>query len=402
MRIKTFEASDIAQAILAVKKEMGPDAVILSTREVKKENGIFGLFAHPIAEVVAATDLSAKETATLLKPSPLLSPPSRPLTSAPVPDINHEHEGTGNRKAFNHLFKEISAKQAGIKSPPEGNVPREGSMRRGDSVRCEEKTALVVLYEKAIASGLDVDTADHLFDLVRKKLEWDSPPSETFLKEYIRKIMSEWVVRFASPAKVSSANPIIALVGPTGVGKTTTLVKIATTLLHQKKKVTLATLDTYRVGAVEQMRTYSQLLGIPARVIASPDALIDLCEEMQKKTREKGEAEAFLLIDTAGRSPFNDAQIEQLKMLAYTTIQVHLVLSAATRESDLDDIIDHFSAVPINRLLFTKLDETKRHGHLFGVIRKRGIKPSYLTMGQRVPEDMEEATPDKISEWVLS
>jgi flagellar biosynthesis protein FlhF len=271
----------------------------------------------------------------------------------------------------------------------------------------EEKPVLTTLYEKAIESGLDQDTADHLFDLVRKKLEWDSPPTEAFLKEYIRKIISEWVARFASPARVSSASPIIALIGPTGVGKTTTLVKIAATLRQEKKKVTLATLDTYRVGAVEQLRTYSQILGIPARVISSADALIDLCEETKKKGRDddhgrgKGDSEEFLLIDTAGRSPFNDAQIEQLKMFAYTSVKVHLVLSAGTRESDLDDIIDHFAAVPINRLLFTKLDETKRHGHLFTVIRKRGIKPSYFTMGQRVPEDMEEATPDKIAEWVL-
>ncbi|MBI3359200.1 MAG: hypothetical protein HY201_00620 [Nitrospirae bacterium] len=386
MRIKTFEALEMAEAILAVKKEMGPDAVILSAREVKKESGIFGLFAHPISEVVAATDLSAQETATLLKPAPSLTPPTRPQGGRGDRCV----APTDDEESFHHLLKELHGKPVGVVS------------------QREEKAALVALYEKAIGSGLDTDTADHLFGLVRKKLEWDSPPTEAFLKEYIRKIISEWVLKFAKPAPVSFENPIIALVGPTGVGKTTTLVKIAATLRQAKKKVTLATLDTYRVGAVEQLRTYSQILGIPARVISSADALIDLCEETQKKSRndncgrKKGDAEEFLLIDTAGRSPFNDAQMEQLKMLAYASIQVHLVLSAGTRESDLDDIIDHFSAVPINRLLFTKLDETKRHGHLFGVIRKRGIKPSYLTMGQRVPEDMEEATPDKISEWVLS
>jgi flagellar biosynthesis protein FlhF len=390
MRIKTFEALDIAAAIAAVKKEMGPDAVILSTREVRKENGLFGLFSPPTAEVVAATDLSAQETATLLKPAPLLSPPSRPISSHPLQDINHADPNLslpfkgrlgGDGKSFDRLFREISGEH--------GVSPK------------QEKPSLVALYEKAIENGLDRDTAEHLFDLVRKKLEWDAPPTEAFLKEYIRKIISEWVIKFANPAQVTLENPIIALVGPTGVGKTTTLVKIAATLRQAKKKVTLATLDTYRVGAVEQLRTYSQILGIPARVISSADALIDLCEETQKKSRMKSNAGEFLLIDTAGRSPFNDAQMEQLKMLAYASIQVHLVLSAGTRESDLDDIIDHFSAVPINRLLFTKLDETKRHGHLFGVIRKRGIKPSYFTMGQRVPEDMESATPEKIAEWVL-
>jgi len=378
MRIKTFEAADIASAILAVKKAMGPEAVILSTREVRKETGVLGIFARPTAEVVAATDLSAKETEQLLKPMPLLTPPSKPITGATI-----RGDEETDRKSFNHLLMEISGKQSGVAFPK------------------EEKTVLVKLYEEAISNGLDVDTTDHLFDLVRKKLEWDSPPTEAFLKEYIRKIISEWVVRFANPQPVTFENPIIALVGPTGVGKTTTLVKIAATLRHEKKKVTLATLDTYRVGAVEQLRSYSQILGIPARVIPSADALIDLCEEMQKKRHAKGAPEEFLLIDTAGRSPFNGAQMEQLKMLAYAAIQVHLVLSAGTREDDLDDIIGHFSSVPINRLLFTKLDETKRHGHLFGVIRKRGIKPSYFTMGQRVPEDMAPATPDKIAEWVL-
>jgi flagellar biosynthesis protein FlhF len=390
MRIKTFEALDIAAAIAAVKKEMGPDAVILSTREVKKENGLFGLFTPSTAEVVAATDLSAQETATLLKPAPLLPAPSRPQGIEKGIDKgfkgdNHAFE----RKSFDHLLREISDKH--------GVAPIENKSEN----KRENKAALTALYERVIQSGLDQDTSEHLFDLVQKKLEWDAPPTEAFLKEYIRKIISEWVIKFANPAPVTLENPIIALVGPTGVGKTTTLVKIAATLRQTKKKVTLATLDTYRVGAVEQLRTYSQILGIPARVISSADALIDLCEETQKRTKMKSDAGEFLLIDTAGRSPFNDAQMEQLKMLAYAAIQVHLVLSAGTRASDLDDIIDHFSAVPINRLLFTKLDETKRHGHLFGVIRKRGIKPSYFTMGQRVPEDMEDATPEKIAEWVL-
>jgi flagellar biosynthesis protein FlhF len=371
MRIKTFEALDITAAIAAVKKEMGPDAVILSTREVKKENGLFGIFGASTAEVVAATDLSAQETATLLSPVPLLSEPPRPLGTFP-----------SDHKSFDSLFKEISG------TP--GLSPK------------KEKSILSALYDQAIASGLDQDTTGHLFDLVRKKLEFDNPPTtEIFLKEYIRKIISEWVIKFAKPAEVSQENSIIALVGPTGVGKTTTLVKIASTLRQAKKNVTLATLDTYRVGAVEQLRTYSKILGIPARVIASADALIDLCEETQKRAKMKPDSGEFLLIDTAGRSPFNDDQIKQLTMLAYASIQVHLVLSAGSRTSDMDDIIDHFSAIPINRLLFTKLDETKQHGHLFGIIRKRGIKPSYVTMGQRVPEDMESATPAKIAGWVL-
>ncbi|MEK7703266.1 MAG: flagellar biosynthesis protein FlhF [Nitrospirota bacterium] len=388
MRIKTFEAAEISEALKAVKAEMGPDAVILSTREVKKENGVLGLFGHSVAEVVAATDLSPKESAMLMAPSPILPAPSRAQVS-PV-SVEKDHRGAQiergkengqDKRSFQHLLKGLGAEK-GVTLPM-------------------DKGVLEKLYDEAVGSGLDEQTVSHLFDLARKKMEWDKPPTEAFLKEYIRKIISEWVLKFTNPAAISAADPIIAFVGPTGVGKTTTLVKIAARLCQQKKKVILSTLDTYRVGAVEQLRSYSQILGVPLRVVASGDALIDLCEEVQKMRRGKGDEGTYLLIDTAGRSPYNDAQIDQLKVLAYTTIQVHLVLSAGTRGSDLDDIIAHFSSVPINRLIFTKLDETKRYGHLFSAIRKNAIKPSYFTMGQRVPEDMEETTPDVISRWVL-
>ena len=381
MRIKTFEASEISEALKAVRAEMGPDVVILSTREVKKEDGMLGLFGRYVTEVVAATDLSPKESALLMAPSPALSAPSRAPIKKYQDSGRQEESPPENRQSFQHLLKGLGE---------ESNV-------------CipEEKGVLEKLHDEAVSNGLDMQTASHLFDLARKKLEWDKPPTAAFLKEYIRKIISEWVLKFTNPGPICATDPIIAFVGPTGVGKTTTLVKIAARLCQQKKKVILSTLDTYRVGAVEQLRSYSQILGVPLRVVASGDALIDLCEEVQKMRHGKGEEGTYLLIDTAGRSPYNDVQMDQLKMLTYTTIQVQLVLSAGTRESDLDDIIEHFSAIPINRLIFTKLDETRRHGHLFSVIRKNAIKPSYFTMGQRVPEDMEETSPDAIARWVF-
>ena len=244
-----------------------------------------------------------------------------------------------------------------------------------------------------IDGGVDSETASHLFSLVEKKLEGDDI-TEALLTAYLQKIIKEWVLRFTSPMTVSSPQKIVAIVGPTGVGKTTTLVKIAARLYQEKKKVTLATMDTYRVGAVEQLRTYAGILGVRLRVISSPDALLSFWEN-----RQEGE---FLLIDTAGRSPLHSEQLKQLAMLTHVPVEIHLALSASTREADLNETIQRFSIVPIDRLLFTKLDETNRRGHLFSVIRKGGIRPSYFTTGQRVPEDMEEATPDRIAAEVLS
>jgi len=241
--------------------------------------------------------------------------------------------------------------------------------------------------------GVDSETASHLFGLVEKKLKGDDI-TEDLLIEYLQKIIKEWVLRFASPMPVSGPEKVVALIGPTGVGKTTTLAKIAARLYQEKKKVTLATMDTYRVGAVEQLRTYAGILGMRLRVISSPAALVAFWEE-----RREGE---FLLIDTTGISPFHEEQIKNLAMLKRVPVEIHLTLSASTRESDLNETIQRFSVVPIDRLLFTKMDETKRRGHLFSVIRKGGIRPSYFTTGQRVPEDMEEATPDRIAADVLS
>jgi flagellar biosynthesis protein FlhF len=186
---------------------------------------------------------------------------------------------------------------------------------------------------------------------------------------------------------------VIAFVGPTGVGKTTTLVKIAARLRRNKKKVTLATLDTYRVGAVEQLRTYAEILGVYNRVISSAEGLANLW-----KNRREGE---YILMDTAGRSPFHEQEIAQLAMLTGVPVETHLVLSASTRPIDLEETVDCFRAIPIDRIIFTKLDETKRYGHIFGVIRKSRIRPSYITTGQRVPEDMEEVTAEGMTRWVF-
>jgi flagellar biosynthesis protein FlhF len=249
------------------------------------------------------------------------------------------------------------------------------------------------LYNKVLEAGLDSETAKHLFGMAKKKLESDDL-TEDALKAYIQKIVREWIVKFANPAPVVDSEKMIAIVGPTGVGKTTTLVKIAARLYRQKKKVALATLDTYRIGAVEQLQMYANILGVHARVITSPDMLVSFW-----KSRQEGE---YLLVDTAGRSPYHEAEVNQLAWLTQVPVETHLALSAGTKETDLNETIDRFSVVPIDRLLFTKLDETRRRGHLFSVIRKGGIKPSYFTTGQRVPEDMEEATPDRIAEEVFS
>jgi flagellar biosynthesis protein FlhF len=176
----------------------------------------------------------------------------------------------------------------------------------------------------------------------------------------------------------------IALVGPTGVGKTTTIAKLAATFkLKQKKRVTLFTQDTYRIAAVDQLQTYANILGVPLHVATTVD---DLVEGLRSCTSCDA-----ILIDTAGRSQRDDPRLEQLEsfLQAAKPHEVHLVLSSTCTESVLMDTVERFSRVKPDRVIFTKLDEAVSFGVLLNVASKLEAKVSYVTTGQEVPHDIE-------------
>jgi flagellar biosynthesis protein FlhF len=180
------------------------------------------------------------------------------------------------------------------------------------------------------------------------------------------------------------------------VGKTTTIAKLAALYaLQQKRKVALITLDTYRVAAVEQLRVYGTILGLTVDVALT-------CEDLAGLLRMRTSAD-LILIDTAGRSPLDQAAMRELKKLVGPNRQVeaHLLLSAATREADLTVVLERFMTLPIKSLIFSKLDETTQFGGLINVLQRTGLPLSYLSTGQRVPEDLEVATPQLLAELLL-
>jgi flagellar biosynthesis protein FlhF len=188
-----------------------------------------------------------------------------------------------------------------------------------------------------------------------------------------------------------------ALVGPTGAGKTTTLAKLAAHFsIKQAKKVRLITIDTYRIGALDQLRTYARLLGLPLSVATHPEELAPLVENLG--------AEELALIDTAGSSPHNAGMLRELRdfLTVSPVIGSHLVLSATTKESDLGRIIDRFSGLGLESFVCTKLDETEVLIPLFNQLVPQRRPLSFLTCGQRVPEDLEPATPTRIARLIFS
>ena len=228
------------------------------------------------------------------------------------------------------------------------------------------------------------------------KLRGEGPSqtlSEAYRDSLRRKLMEE--IEVTGP---SSAGPKIwSFIGPTGVGKTTTLVKLAAHFrLKLAKKITLITLDTYRIGAVEQLRCYAQILDVPLVIATDSEGL--------KQIIEKNSDQDILLIDTAGRNPRQRSHLDELKDLlaVHPRIENHLLLSATTKEKDLRKAVEGFSLLPIASYIFSKVDETEEYAPMLNQLIRDKRPLSYLTCGQRVPEDIELATKGKVADLVLN
>jgi len=189
---------------------------------------------------------------------------------------------------------------------------------------------------------------------------------------------------------------VVAFVGPTGVGKTTTIAKLAAIFaLFEERKVALVTADTYRIAAVEQLKTYAKIIGIPIEVVFTP-------QEIRRAIERHLDAE-LILIDTAGRSHYDNMKMSELKSYIESSSpdEVHIVLSLNTKYRDLEEIIKRFGCIPLHKMVLTKLDETATFGNILNLARDFSIPISYVTNGQDVPKDIEVADPSKLAEVIL-
>lgn len=220
----------------------------------------------------------------------------------------------------------------------------------------------------------------------------DTPQAREGLKKYL---MDN--VQMAEGLEIKSRRrKIAALLGPTGVGKTTTLAKIAAQCVLEKGISTaFITADTYRISAVEQLKTYADILGLPIAIVYSPEELKEAIQKFRQKQ--------LILIDTAGRSQHNRRQMAELKEFlgVNQNIEKYLVLSATTKNEDAKDILEKFSACKPDKVIFTKTDETKSLGVILNILRRREMRLSYLTNGQSVPDDIVPAEAGKLAELFL-
>ena len=419
MIIKKYIGKTQEEAISLAKADLGEGVSIMNTKEVNP-HGIFKLFRKPSFEVTAAVDEIKKEEpkAAVKEEVPDFSKLQQVLNEkqfAPAPD---------SKAAQKEAERERLIKNSQIieDEPGQGETDKEDN----NSDIEQKLNTLQDLLEKQMVLNREeekdekervVDKNQAYLDLIRKQLI-QNEVEESYVNQIIEEIegtlghnstldnilagvYQKIVLKIGSPHLIdlkTKHTKYIFFIGPTGVGKTTTIAKIASMMkLANKSNVALVTSDTYRIAAVEQLKIYANILGIPLNVVYTPEEL--------EKLREEQPGYDLVLVDTAGRSHNNEEQKEDLVQLLKTVPEnereIFLVLSATTKCHDLVRITSIYSEICKYNLIFTKLDETDTIGNIFNIHILTGAPLSYITEGQNVPNDISKIDAQKIAKQLL-
>ncbi|MFC5588411.1 flagellar biosynthesis protein FlhF [Sporosarcina soli] len=359
MKMKRYTADTMVDAMKKVRSDFGDDAIILSSSVVKSK-GFLGLFRKRSVEVVAGFDEPMQK-----EMAPVFPQPSQQVQSDGQASLELQKE-------MNDLKKMLKSMQ---QSTTYAQFPD------------EMKPLLTSLEKQGLAASFITMIGEELFK--RMKVE-----KRDFTDREQRKIVKEILERELDSLPfggISFQKKYINVLGPTGVGKTTTIAKIAArALLENKKKIGFITTDTYRIAAIEQLRTYANLLQAPVEVAYNHS---DFEEAIAKLSDRE-----LIFIDTAGRNYKEAKFVEDLSQLIDFSMEMesYLVLSMTSKEEDMRVIVDQFNAFPIEKFIFTKMDETGSIGSMFNLMKEYGIGTAYYTDGQEVPEDITEADCKKL------
>lgn len=450
MRVKRFVGDTVAETMGKVKRELGSDAVILQTRQIR-EGSFLGLFGKVRVEVTAAVE-DQPPKAVKLPPqlNPYLTPSGgkeqeRPATASFLKSLAEASESVLQNEANEVLQQRLeregkqgsqpsraswqkqpeagsrgaeplSEPAAPLKAKTGSTGPEQAesaalrqemetmrqlieSMNHQMTVLSADKrdypADLVKWADDLMATGLSIPLVNQMMRAGQKEIPAERWLDDKYMKDYFFRQVVKMMPPMAPITLKRDKPSVVALVGPTGVGKTTTIGKLAAGFsIVDRRKIALVTADTYRVAAVEQLKTFGEIIGVPVDVVMTPGDL--------RETIAKHGDKDLIIVDTAGRSPNHNFHMSELQAFLHRAEPDYtiLVLSATTQTADQLKIIERFKEVTTH-LLLTKLDETGSVGAIMNIFESVSFPLTYLTTGQNVPDDIEVATPERLAKYVL-
>lgn len=378
MQIKRFEAENMTEALRLVKQEFGSEAVILSARSLEKKRGVFWPVKRPGAEVTAAKDTSCTEAKE--------APPNKMRKFYKNQSLRSNLEDSSKKKSSVSL---LHGDANALKNRHNNHMVKRNHVPQNNA------RELFALHQRMLFQGIEENIALDLIEKINRIMSSENVLKNEELKSCLIHAFEKTGLR-ASPIKMEQGKQkIVAFVGPTGVGKTTTIAKLAAIqAIKMRKRVALITLDNYRIAGIEQLKIYAKIIGIPIEIASTGKEFKECLNRLKDKH--------LILIDTAGMSQRNEYQFNELRIFfdKIHHVETHLLLSATTKENDLIDILARFKVFPISKLLFTKLDESTSYGNMLNQIIQSKIPVSYFTNGQQVPEDIEIATLERLVDLI--
>ena len=412
MIIKKFQGKTEADATEQAKKELGPNVVIMNVKNIKRK-GFFAFLKPQLVEVTAALEEENERVAYVKKEEPIKEEENIPVpvnNAQPIFsqetirqfELSASAKMVENNKEDGAKTNAIEEKLDNLQSLLEQKLQTKEQEAAPAEVSADEKSAELMkfeklLYNKMIENEVNETYANQIIEEMEKNIKPNMPFDQALANIYQKMILKFGKPETITPAK--SGPKTVFFIGPTGVGKTTTIAKIASKFsVEGKKKVALLTTDTYRIAAAEQLRTYADILEVPFRVIYT-------VEEIDNSLRDFKDYD-YIFVDTAGHSHKNENQKANMNEFIHSVDgkvekEAYLVLSATTKYRDLLSISDSYSEMTDYKLIFTKLDETLTLGNLLNLKLYTGAPLSYVTYGQNVPDDIEQFNPQKTVKMLL-